>query len=72
MAHIDYSARVQTVQREEDPAYYDLIKAFSSLPNCPVIVNASLFTHALLGVTAAKRIQGLLRDESALAKSFVR
>ena len=41
ITHIDYSARVQTVTRETNPDYYDLIKAFDDLTGCPVIVNTS-------------------------------
>ncbi len=41
VTHIDYSARVQTVRREENPAYYDLIKSFAALTGSPVIVNTS-------------------------------
>ena len=41
VTHIDYSARVQTVRREVNPLYYDIIKAFKDLTNCPVIVNTS-------------------------------
>jgi len=32
---------VQTVQREDNPRYYDLIKAFQSLTGYPVVVNTS-------------------------------
>jgi carbamoyltransferase len=41
VTHVDYSARVQTVRREVNPAYYDLIQAFHSLTGCPVVVNTS-------------------------------
>jgi carbamoyltransferase len=41
ITHIDYSARVQTVTRETNADYYDLIKAFDDLTGCPVIVNTS-------------------------------
>ena len=41
VTHVDYSARIQTVRRDENPAYYDLIQAFSSISGCPVIVNTS-------------------------------
>jgi carbamoyltransferase len=41
VTHIDYSARVQTVTRETNPDYYDLIKQFESLTGCPVLVNTS-------------------------------
>ncbi len=41
VTHIDYSARVQTVRREENPLYYDLIERFYRKTGCPVIINTS-------------------------------
>lgn len=41
VTHIDYSARIQTVSRDESPAYYDLISEFENLTDCPVLVNTS-------------------------------
>ncbi len=41
VTHVDYSARIQTVHRETNPAYYDLIAAFKARTGCPVIVNTS-------------------------------
>ena len=41
VTHVDYSARVQTVHRETNPRYYDLISKFKELTGCPVIVNTS-------------------------------
>jgi len=41
VTHVDYSARIQTVSREDHPVYYDLINAFASLTGCPVVVNTS-------------------------------
>jgi carbamoyltransferase len=41
VTHVDYSARIQTVRRETNPFYYDLIEAFDRLTGCPVIVNTS-------------------------------
>jgi carbamoyltransferase len=41
VTHVDYSARVQTVGRETNPDYYDLIQAFAALTGCPVVVNTS-------------------------------
>jgi len=41
VTHIDYSARIQTVCRADNPAYYDLIAAFDRLTGCPVVVNTS-------------------------------
>jgi len=41
VTHIDYSARVQTVSRDDNPDYYDLITEFEKLTGCPVLVNTS-------------------------------
>jgi carbamoyltransferase len=41
VTHIDYSARVQTVEQETNPDYYDLIKEFDRQTGCPVVVNTS-------------------------------
>jgi carbamoyltransferase len=41
VTHVDYSARVQTVRREDNPLYYDLLAAFESLTGCPVLINTS-------------------------------
>jgi carbamoyltransferase len=41
VTHVDYSARVQTVHRETNARYYDLIARFKDLTGCPVIVNTS-------------------------------
>jgi carbamoyltransferase len=41
VTHVDYSARIQTVRREDNPAYYDLIAAFEARSGCPVLVNTS-------------------------------
>ena len=41
ITHVDYSARVQTVHKETNPRYYDLINEFKNNTNCPVLVNTS-------------------------------
>ncbi len=41
VTHVDYSARVQTVRREDNPLYHDLLRAFDRLTGCPVVVNTS-------------------------------
>src|SRR5690349_5099462 len=43
--HVDGSARVQTVRREQHPRYYDLIKAFEALTGVPILVNTSFNTR---------------------------
>ena len=41
ITHVDYSARIQSVNREVNPEYYDMIKAFEEKTGCPVIINTS-------------------------------
>lgn len=41
ITHVDNSARIQTVTREDHTLYYDLIKAFGDLTGCYVVVNTS-------------------------------
>ncbi len=41
VTHIDYSARVQTVDHEGNPRYALLLEAFKRKTGCPVIVNTS-------------------------------
>jgi len=41
VTHIDYSARIQTVARDTNPDYYDLIAEFERLTGCGVLVNTS-------------------------------
>jgi carbamoyltransferase len=41
ITHVDYSARVQTVDPERHGRYYRLIRRFYDLTECPVIVNTS-------------------------------
>jgi carbamoyltransferase len=41
VTHVDHTARVQTVRREDHPAFYDLLAAFERLTGCAVLVNTS-------------------------------
>jgi carbamoyltransferase len=41
VTHVDYSARIQTVHKETNPLYHDMIEAFYKKTGCPVIVNTS-------------------------------
>lgn len=42
--HIDGTARIQTINREQHPLYYRLIKAFREITGVPVLVNTSFNT----------------------------
>jgi len=39
--HVDYSARIQTVRREVNPLYWEILAAFHRRTGCPVLVNTS-------------------------------
>ena len=41
ITHVDYSARVQTVDKDRNGRYYKLIKQFEEVTGCPVIINTS-------------------------------
>ena len=39
--HVDGTCRIQTVSREQNPHYYDIIKTFKEKTGCPIIFNTS-------------------------------
>jgi carbamoyltransferase len=39
--HVDGTCRIQTVNKEQNPHYYDIIKAFKEKTGCPIIFNTS-------------------------------
>jgi carbamoyltransferase len=41
VTHVDYSARIQTVRRDTNPLYWEILEAFRSRTGCPVLVNTS-------------------------------
>jgi len=41
ITHVDYSARIQTVHRETNPRFYDLLFEFEKQTGCAVLVNTS-------------------------------
>jgi carbamoyltransferase len=41
VTHVDYSARIQTVSKNTNERYYDLISKFKEKTGCPVIINTS-------------------------------
>ncbi len=41
VTHVDYSARIQTVNKVDNPLYYEMIKTFDDKYGCPVIINTS-------------------------------
>ena len=41
ITHVDYSARIQTVHKDTNKRYYDLISEFEKETQCPVLINTS-------------------------------
>jgi carbamoyltransferase len=41
ITHVDYTARIQTVNREDNPLYHGVMSEFDRKYGCPVIINTS-------------------------------
>jgi carbamoyltransferase len=41
VTHVDYSARVQTVDQQRHGRYYNILKRFHAKTGCPIIINTS-------------------------------
>jgi carbamoyltransferase len=41
VTHVDYSARVQTVDAQRNPAFHRLLRRFLEITGCPVVINTS-------------------------------
>jgi carbamoyltransferase len=41
VTHVDYSARIQTVHKETNPAFHELLESFKAKTGCSVLVNTS-------------------------------
>ncbi len=41
VTHVDGSARLQTVSKEQNPLFYDLLREFERQTGCPVLINTS-------------------------------
>ena len=64
VTHVDYSARVQTVDRLENPALHAVLTAFAARTGCPVLVNTSFNVRGEPPVCRpAEAIEGFLATE---------
>ena len=41
VTHVDYSSRVQKINKNTNPRFYNLVKQFKEITGCPMIVNTS-------------------------------
>ncbi|MEG4941329.1 carbamoyltransferase C-terminal domain-containing protein [Microcoleus sp. F4-D5] len=49
---VDCTARIQTVHKETNPRYYDLICHFETLTGCAILVNSSFNVGELIACQA--------------------
>jgi len=61
--HADNTGRLQSVAREDNPLYYDLIKAFERRTGIPVLVNTSFNENEPIVCTPAEAIDCYLRTK---------
>jgi carbamoyltransferase len=86
VTHVDYSARLQTVDAEQHPTFHRLLKAFYERTGCPVLINTSFNVRGepivcspadayrcFMGTHIDVLVMGrtmLLKDAQPAAKSF--
>lgn len=64
VTHVDNTARPQTVAREDNPSYYDLIRAFFEQTGVPLVLNTSFnLNNEPLVETPEDAIQCFLRSD---------
>jgi carbamoyltransferase len=61
--HVDDTGRLQTVAREENPPYYDLIKAFERRTRIPVLLNTSFNENEPIVCSPAEAVACFLRTK---------
>ncbi len=61
--HVDDTGRLQTVAREENPLYYDLIKKFEAKTGIPVILNTSFNENEPIVCQPFQAIECFLRTK---------
>jgi carbamoyltransferase len=74
VTHVDRSGRLQTVRREDNPLYWQLIKEFENLTGVPVVLNTSFNENEPIVCTPQEALDCFLRtkmDVLVLGNSFV-
>ena len=61
--HVDGTARVQTIERNANPRYYDLIKTFGELTGVPVLINTSFNEREPIVARPEEAIDCFLRTD---------
>ncbi|MCY3718647.1 MAG: nodulation protein, partial [Anaerolineaceae bacterium] len=66
VAHVDQTGRLQTVLREHNPRYYDLLKAFEGRTGLPAVVNTSFNENEPIVCSPEEAIECFLRTRMDL------
>ena len=75
VTHVDGSGRLQTVRKEDNPLYWQLIKEFENITGVPVVLNTSFNENEPIVCTPAEALDCFLRtkmDVLVLGSYFIR
>jgi carbamoyltransferase len=61
--HVDGTGRLQTVRRDQNPRYYDLIKAFEARTGVPVLLNTSFNENEPICCTPEEGVDTFVRTK---------
>jgi carbamoyltransferase len=61
VTHVDGSGRLQTVSRDGNPRYWQLIRAFADLTGVPMVLNTSFNENEPIVLTPAEALDCFLR-----------
>lgn len=61
--HVDDTGRLQSVSRNENPLYYDLVKAFGERTGIPVLINTSFNENEPIVCTPAEAVECYVRTK---------
>jgi carbamoyltransferase len=61
VAHVDGSGRLQSIERQTNAAYYDLIESFGRLSGVPIVLNTSFNENEPIVDTPAQALSCFLR-----------
>jgi carbamoyltransferase len=61
--HVDGTGRLQTVRRDQNERYYDLIKAFQARTNVPVLLNTSFNENEPICCTPEEAVETFRRTK---------
>jgi len=63
VTHVDGSGRLQTIRRDDNPLYWQLIKEFENLTGVPIVLNTSFNENEPIVCTPQEALDCFLRTE---------